>query len=205
MPMAVFKFGKSEDEKILEKRSRISMDKSNIDRTIRQYERLKLKSIEDAKLALNDKNMRKARLFASFIASLESSINGLKDYKLLLESVDLNLQYSKTQKDIWSGLKQSSQDLVGNQLSEKQIAEISQSIDSIVDAQERIQDTLGDQLDSIKDAVDRSSEINETSRDKVLKELEEEKEDNKTTEISDEDKRLNELIKEINKEKEGEK
>ena len=53
--------------------------------------------------------------------------------------------------------------------------------------------------------MDRSSEINETSRDKVLKELEEEKEDNKTTEISDEDKRLNELIKEINKEKEGEK
>ena len=204
--MAVFKFGKSEDEKILEKRSRISMNKSNIDRTVRQYERLKIKSVDDAKLALKDNNMRKAKLFASFITSLDSSIKGLKDYKLLLESVDLNLQYSKTQKDIWSGLKQSSQDLVGSQLSEKQIADISQSIDSIVDAQEKIQDSLGDQLDSIKAAVEQSADINESSRDVTLKELTDElKGETKTTVESEEDKRLNELLRGINGEKEGEK
>ncbi len=198
--MSIINIRKSEDQKIMEKRSKISMNKSNIDRTIRQYERLRDKSTEDAKVALKDKNMRKAKLFASFIASLNASINGLKDYRLLLESIDLNLQYSKTQKDIWSGLKQSSQDLVGNQLNEKQMAEISQSIDSIVDAQERIQDTLGDQLESIKAAVDQSSGINEKSRDEVLKELtENSKEENtENKEESEEDKRLKDLLDEIN-------
>jgi len=195
--MSIINIRKSEDQKIMEKRSKISMNKSNIDRTIRQYERLRDKSTEDAKVALKDKNMRKAKLFASFIASLNASINGLKDYRLLLESIDLNLQYSKTQKDIWSGLKQSSQDLVGNQLNEKQMAEISQSIDSIVDAQERIQDTLGDQLESIKAAVDQSSGINEKSRDEVLKELTENTKEENNVE-SEEDKRLKDLLNEIN-------
>ncbi len=200
--MAVFKFGKSEEEKILEKRSRISINKSNIDRTVRQYEKFKAKSMEDAKIALKDNNMRKAKLFASFIQSLESSITGLKDYRLLLESVDLNLQYSKTQKDIWSSLKQSSQDLVGGQLSPQQIMEISQSIDSIVQSQERIQESLGDQLDQIKNAVDQSSEINPEARDKVLEDLMKETEKKEPEKVSEEDEKLNQLLKDMEKEKE---
>ncbi len=202
--MAVFKFGKSEEEKILEKRSRISMNKSNIDRTVRQYEKFKAKSIEDAKIALKDNNIRKAKLFASFIQSLESSITGLKDYRLLLESVDLNLQYSKTQRDIWSSLKQSSQDLVGGQLTPQQIMEISQSIDSIVQSQERIQESLGDQLDQIKNAVDQSSEINPEGRDKVLEDLMKQSEKNEPENVSEEDEKLNQLLKDIGKDQEKE-
>ncbi len=117
--MVSIKFGKSEEEKLIERRSRISKWKSDIDRAIRQYERNRDSNVQNARIAIKDNNLPKAKLFGSNILALESAIKGLKDYKLFLENIDLNLQFSKTTKDIWASLKQGSEDLVKSQLSEK--------------------------------------------------------------------------------------
>lgn len=122
--MVSIKFGKSEEEKLIERRSRISKWKSDIDRAIRQYERNRDSNTLNAKTAIKDNNLPKAKLFGSNILALDSAIRGLKDYKLFLENIDLNLQFSKTTKDIWASLKQGSEDLVKSQLSEKQMMQM---------------------------------------------------------------------------------
>lgn len=202
----VFKIGKSDEEKILEKRSKISMFKATVNRQIRQYEKILEKSREDAKLALRQNNMMKAKLFASFMNAIQTSINGLKDYSLLLESVDLNLMYSLTLKQTSSSIIQSSEALKSSELTPQQIADMSKSLNELTNAQERIQSTLVDQFDQIKDAVEQTANISTANPEKILESLSREmsqKSDSMSntemsgSESSKEDEELNKLLKEM--------
>jgi len=148
------KLRKSEDEKNFEKRSKISKWKNDIDRAIRQYERNYEKNVQSLRIAIDNENSPKTRLFASNIANLEGAVKGLKDYKLFLENVDLSLQFAKTTKDIWTSLKQSAKDLASSQLSESQMAQVQQNIESIVSVSEQIEDRLSGQLEMITQSVD---------------------------------------------------
>ncbi|WP_393970746.1 Snf7 family protein [Oxyplasma meridianum] len=202
--MVSIKFGKSEEEKLIERRSRISKWKSDIDRAIRQYERNRDSNIQNAKIAIKDNNLPKAKLFGNNIMSLESAIKGLKDYKLFLENIDLNLQFSKTTKDIWASLKQGSEDLVKSQLSEKQMAQMQTSIDRIVTASDQIQERLSGQLDQISTAVYQRGEINPESVDSILEKLSGESGGQKTEKEkeakSPEDQKIDDILKGLMKE-----
>ena len=148
------KLRKTEEEKNFEKRSKISRWKGDIDRAIRQYERNYEKNVLSLKTSIETENSPKAKLFASNIANLEGAIKGLKDYKLFLENVDLSLQFAKTTKDIWASLKESAKDLASSQLSEKQMSQVQQNIESIVSVSEQIEDRLSMQLEMITQSVD---------------------------------------------------
>ncbi len=148
------KLRKTEEEKNFEKRSKISRWKGDIDRAIRQYERNYEKNVLSLKTSIQTENSPKAKLFASNIANLEGAIKGLKDYKLFLENVDLSLQFAKTTKDIWASLKESAKDLASSQLSEKQMSQVQQNIESIVSVSEQIEDRLSTQLEMITQSVD---------------------------------------------------
>jgi hypothetical protein len=202
--MVSIKFGKSEEEKLIERRSRISKWKSDIDRAIRQYERNRDSNMQNAKIAIKDNNMPKAKLFGSNILALESAIKGLKDYKLFLENIDLNLQFSKTTKDIWASLKQGSEDLVKSQLSEKQMAQMQTSIDRIVTASDQIQERLSGQLDQITTAVYQRGDMNPESVDNILEKLSEESGGQKTDKaketVNPEDQKIDDLLKGLLKE-----
>lgn len=169
--MVLFKFGKSEEEKMLERRSRINKWKSDIDRAIRQYEKNREMNIQNAKISLKDGNIEKARVFASNIVSLESAIRGLKDYKLFLENIDLNLQFADTTKKVWASLKEGSEDLLKSQLTEKQVIQMQQNVEKIISASDQIQERLSSQLDQITTAVNQRGEYNPESVDKILSSL----------------------------------
>lgn len=171
--MAPFKLGKTENEKIMERRSRLNRWKSEIDRAVRSYERNRERNIENIRLSVLDGNEQKARVFASNILMLDSAIKGLKDYKLFLDNIDLNLQFAKTTKDIWASLKQGSQDLIKSQLSDKQMTQISANIDSIMVSSEQIQDRLNSQLDQITSSVDQIGQKNPEKIDDILKQVRE--------------------------------
>jgi len=145
--MSPFKFGKTENEKIMERRSKLNRWKSEIERAIRSYERNRERNVDDIKMALEDENDQKARIFASNIVMLNSAIRGLKDYKLFLDNIDLNLQFAKTTKDIWASLKEGSQDLIKSQLSDKQLTQINTNIENIMMSSDQIQERLNSQLD----------------------------------------------------------
>ena len=167
--MSPFKFGKTENEKIMERRSKLSRWKSEIDRAVRSYERNRDRNLEDVKLALQDGNDQKARVFASNIVMLNSAIRGLKDYKLFLDNIDLNLQFAKTTKDIWASLKEGSQDLIKSQLSDKQLTQINTNIENIMLSSDQIQERLNSQLDQITASVDQIGQKNPEKIDDVLK------------------------------------
>ncbi|KAA8922831.1 Snf7 family protein [Thermoplasma sp.] len=169
--MVLFKFGKSEEEKMLERRSRISKWKSDIDRAIRQYEKNREMNIQNAKISLKDGNIEKARVFASNIVSLDSAIRGLKDYKLFLENIDLNLQFADTTKKVWASLKEGSEDLLKSQLTEKQVIQMQQNVEKIISASDQIQERLSSQLDQITTAVNQRGEYNPESVEKILTSL----------------------------------
>ncbi|MCL5803360.1 MAG: Snf7 family protein [Thermoplasmataceae archaeon] len=202
--MVSIKFGKSEEEKLIERRSRISKWKSDIDRAIRQYERNRDSNTLNAKTAIKDNNLPKAKLFGSNILALDSAIRGLKDYKLFLENIDLNLQFSKTTKDIWASLKQGSEDLVKSQLSEKQMMQMQTSIDRIVTASDQIQERLSGQLDQITTAVYQRGDMNAESVDNILEKLSENSEGQKTDKVKQsdnpEDQKIDDLLKGLLKE-----
>lgn len=169
--MSPFKFGKTENEKIMERRSKLSRWKSEIDRAVRSYERNRDRNMEDVKLALEDGNDQKARLFASNIVMLNSAVRGLKDYKLFLDNIDLNLQFAKTTKDIWASLKEGSQDLIKSQLSEKQLTQINTNIENIMMSSDQIQERLNSQLDQITSSVDQIGQKNPEKIDDILTDL----------------------------------
>ncbi len=171
--MAPFRLGKTENEKIMERRSRLSRWKSEIDRAIRSYERNRERNMENVRVAMGDGNEQKARVFASNILMLDSAIRGLKDYKLFLDNIDLNLQFAKTTKDIWASLKEGSQDLIKSQLSDKQMNQISANIDSIMVSSEQIQDRLNTQLDQITSSVDQIGQKNPEQVGDILKNVRE--------------------------------
>ena len=202
--MVSIKFGKSEEEKLIERRSRISKWKADIDRAIRQYERNRDSNTLNAKTAIKDNNLPKAKLFGSNILALDSAIRGLKDYKLFLENIDLNLQFSKTTKDIWASLKQGSEDLVKSQLSEKQMMQMQTSIDRIVTASDQIQERLSGQLDQITTAVYQRGDMNAESVDNILEKLSENSEGQKTDKVKQsdnpEDQKIDDLLKGLLKE-----
>jgi hypothetical protein len=202
--MVSIKFGKSEEEKLIERRSRISKWKSDIDRAIRQYERNRDSNMQNAKIAIKDNNLPKAKLFGTNILALESAIKGLKDYKLFLENIDLNLQFSKTTKDIWASLKQGSEDLIKSQLSEKQMAQMQTSIDRIVTASDQIQERLSGQLDQISTAVYQRGDMNPESVDNILEKLSAESGGQKTEKgkeaANTEDQKIDDLLKGLMKE-----
>jgi hypothetical protein len=202
--MVSIKFGKSEEEKLIERRSRISKWKSDIDRAIRQYERNRDSNTLNAKTAIKDNNLPKAKLFGSNILALDSAIRGLKDYKLFLENIDLNLQFSKTTKDIWASLKQGSEDLVKSQLSEKQMMQMQTSIDRIVTASDQIQERLSGQLDQITTAVYQRGDMNAESVDNILEKLSENSEGQKTDKVKQsdnpEEQKIDDLLKGLLKE-----
>jgi|GEM_PF-5408176 len=202
--MVSIKFGKSEEEKLIERRSRISKWKSDIDRAIRQYERNRDSNMQNAKIAIKDNNLPKAKLFGTNILALESAIKGLKDYKLFLENIDLNLQFSKTTKDIWASLKQGSEDLIKSQLSEKQMAQMQTSIDRIVTASDQIQERLSGQLDQISTAVYQRGDMNAESVDNILEKLSAESGGQKTEkgkeEVNPEEQKIDDLLKGLMKE-----
>lgn len=166
--MSPFKFGKTENEKIMERRSKLSRWKSEIDRAVRSYERNRDRNIEDVKLALQDGNDQKARVFASNIVMLNSAIRGLKDYRLFLDNIDLNLQFAKTTKDIWASLKEGSQDLIKSQLSDKQLTQINTNIENIMLSSDQIQERLNSQLDQITASVDQIGQKNPEKIEDVL-------------------------------------
>ncbi len=202
--MVLFKFGKSEEEKMLERRSRINKWKSDIDRAIRQYEKNREMNVQNAKISLKDGNIEKARVFASNIISLESAIRGLKDYKLFLENIDLNLQFADTTKKVWASLKEGSEDLLKSQLTEKQVIQMQQNVERIISASDQIQERLSSQLDQITTAVNQRGEYNPESVDKILSSLsgESQKPQEKQTaqepaESSSTDKDLENLLKSL--------
>ncbi|MCY0852138.1 Snf7 family protein [Thermoplasma acidophilum] len=202
--MVLFKFGKSEEEKMLERRSRINKWKSDIDRAIRQYEKNREMNIQNAKISLKDGNIEKARVFASNIVSLESAIRGLKDYKLFLENIDLNLQFADTTKKVWASLKEGSEDLLKSQLTEKQVIQMQQNVEKIISASDQIQERLSSQLDQITTAVNQRGEYNPESVDKILSSLsgesqkpQEKQAAQEPAESSSTDKDLEDLLKSL--------
>lgn len=75
---------KSDEEKLMKKKSEINLIIADINRKIRQYEKLRDKSIKDAEIAERDNNRRRAIQITSSTASLNATIKGLKDYLLLM-------------------------------------------------------------------------------------------------------------------------
>lgn len=205
--MSPFKFGKTENEKIMERRSKLSRWKSEIDRAVRSYERNRDRNMEDVKLALEDGNDQKARLFASNIVMLNGAIRGLKDYKLFLDNIDLNLQFAKTTKDIWASLKEGSQDLIKSQLSEKQLTQINTNIENIMMSSDQIQERLNSQLDQITSSVDQIGQKNPERVEDILGDLRKrigvssgassEKSAQKSAEPGNEEESVDELIKKL--------
>lgn len=169
--MAPFKLGKTENEKIMERRSKLNRWKSEIERAIRSYERNRERNTENIRISLNEGNEQKAKIFASNILMLNSAIHGLKDYELFLDNIDLNLQFAKTTKDIWASLKEGSKDLIKSQLSDKQMNQISANIDNIMISSEQIQDRLNSQLDQITASVDQIGQKNPERVDDILKQI----------------------------------
>ena len=166
--MSKGKFGKTENEKIMERRSKLNRWKSEIERAIRSYERNRERNVDDIKMALEDENDQKARIFASNIVMLNSAIRGLKDYKLFLDNIDLNLQFAKTTKDIWASLKEGSQDLIKSQLSDKQLTQINTNIENIMMSSDQIQERLNSQLDQITSSVDQIGQKNHEKVEDIL-------------------------------------
>lgn len=188
------KLRKSEDEKNFEKRSKISKWKGDIDRAVRQYERNYEKNIQSLKTAIDTENSPKAKLFASNIANLEGAIKGLKDYKLFLENVDLSLQFAKTTKDIWASLKQSAKDLASSQLSESQMSQVQQNIESIVSVSEQIEDRLSGQLEMITQSVD-SKGISDKNVEEIISKFTLESKQN----VEDSESKIDKMISEAKK------
>lgn len=214
--MTPFKFGKTENEKIMERRSKLNRWKSEIERAIRSYERNRERNVDDIKLALEDENNQKARVFASNIVMLNSAIRGLKDYKLFLDNIDLNLQFAKTTKDIWASLKEGSQDLIKSQLSDKQLTQINTNIENIMMSSDQIQERLNSQLDQITSSVDQIGQKNPEKVDDILSDIrkrisvpssgtvKEQAQKNSSTVTGDEES-VDELIKKLGETKESEK
>lgn len=169
--MSPFKIGKTENEKIMERRTKLSRWRSEIERAVRSYERNVEQNLENIKTALNNENEQKARLFATNVIMLNSAISGLKDYKLFLDNIDLNLQFAKTTKDIWASLKEGSQDLMKSQLSDKQLNQINVNIDNIMISSEQIQDRLSSQLDQITSSVGQISQRNPEKVSDILEDV----------------------------------
>lgn len=188
------KFRKSEDEKNFEKRSKISKWKGDIDRAIRQYERNYDKNAQNLKTAIESENSPKAKLFATNIANLEGAIKGLKDYKLFLENVDLSLQFAKTTKDIWASLKQSAKDLAESQLSESQMSQVQQNIESIVSVSQQIEDRLSGQLEMITQSVD-SKGISDKNVEDIINRFVSDKEKM----VEDSESKIDKMIREAKK------
>ncbi|MCL4337754.1 MAG: Snf7 family protein [Candidatus Thermoplasmatota archaeon] len=188
------KLRKSEEEKNFEKRSKISKWKGDIDRAIRQYERNYEKNVQNLKVAIDSENSPKAKLFASNIANLEGAIKGLKDYKLFLENVDLSLQFAKTTKDIWASLKQSAKDLAESQLSESQMSQVQQNIESIVSVSEQIEDRLSGQLEMITRSVDSKGISDKNVEDIIGRFV-----SNKEKMTNDTESKIDEMISEAKK------
>lgn len=161
------KLRKSEDEKNFEKRSKISKWKGDIDRAIRQYERNYEKNIQNLKIALETENTPRARLFATNVINIDGAIKGLRDYKLFLENIDLSLQFAKTTKDVWASLKESSKDLVSSQISEKQMTQVQQNIESILSVSEQIEDRLSSQLEMVTQSIDTKG-ISDKNVDEII-------------------------------------
>lgn len=195
------KLRKTEEEKNFEKRSKISKWKGDIDRAIRQYERNYEKNVQSLKTSIESENSPKAKLFASNIANLEGAIKGLKDYKLFLENVDLSLQFAKTTKDIWASLKQSAKDLASSQLSESQMAQVQQNIESIVSVSEQIEDRLSNQLEMISHSVD-SKGISDKNLEDIISRFSSEKETGKTESETKLDEMISQAKKSLDSQKE---
>lgn len=215
--MSPFKFGKTENEKIMERRSKLNRWKSEIERAVRSYERNRDRNIENIKLALEDENDQKARVFASNIVMLNSAIRGLKDYKLFLDNIDLNLQFAKTTKDIWASLKEGSQDLIKSQLTDKQMTQISANIENIMMSSDQIQERLNSQLDQITSSVEQIGQKNPEKVDDILSDVRKrigvqspagaskEKVTSSGSNITGEEDSVDELIKKLGNKEESEK
>ncbi|GGM79176.1 hypothetical protein GCM10007108_16750 [Thermogymnomonas acidicola] len=200
--MSIIKIGKSEEEKMMERRTRISQWKAEIDRAIRQLEKNKEQNIQSAKLALKTGNMEKAKVFAGNIIMVESTIRGLNDYKLMLENINLTLQYAEINQKVWASLRKGQEDLVKSQLSEKQVLQMQQDMERIVNTSQRIQETLSSQLDMISNAVYENSSGNEERISKLLSSISGGQV--KATESSAEDQELDKLIKALSEGATGE-
>lgn len=190
---------KSEAEKFQTRLSKIHKWQMDIDRAIRQYEKNKDKSLQDAKIALSDDNRDKAKIFASNVLSLDSAIRGLRDYKLFLDNMELNMQFAKTTKEVWASLKQGSEDLIKSQLSEKQTIQMEQNIQKILTSSEEIQEKLTMQLDQISSAVYSKSVKASPDVEKLLNFIssEDKEKEKKVVSAEDEENRLDDLLKRI--------
>lgn len=153
--MSIIKIHKSEEEKLMEYRAKISDARAKAMKGIMRYQKLRDQSMQSAKMAEKNNNARDARLFASYIKRFNSTINGLNDYALILESADLYIQFGKTQKDIWRELGQVERDLTHDSLTEKEREKLHSDIDSIVSGQDNIMESWSNNIDVIGGAIEQ--------------------------------------------------
>ncbi|MCL5783001.1 MAG: Snf7 family protein [Candidatus Thermoplasmatota archaeon] len=199
------KFLKNDDEKFMEKKSRIMAWKSDIDRGVRQYEKNLQDSITKAKTAIKDNNTQKARVFAANILALDGAIKGLKDYKLFLENMEINLEFARTTKHVFESLQQGAKDLLSSQISEKENAQISTNINQIINSTSLIQSRLENQMQTISGAVNDTGNLNDEGITKIISSLQKNMDGKTTAEPSradpeSPDGKLDELIRKLSSE-----
>ena len=199
------KFLKNDDEKFMEKKSRIMAWKSDIDRGVRQYEKNLQDSITKAKTAIKDNNTQKARVFAANILALDGAIKGLKDYKLFLENMEINLEFARTTKHVFESLQQGAKDLLSSQISEKENAQISTNINQIINSTSLIQSRLENQMQTISGAVNDTGNLNDEGITKIISSLQKNMDGKTTAEPSradpeSTDGKLDELIRKLSSE-----
>ncbi len=199
------KFLKNDDEKFMEKKSRIMAWKSDIDRGVRQYEKNLQDSITKAKTAIKDNNTQKARVFAANILALDGAIKGLKDYKLFLENMEINLEFARTTKHVFESLQQGAKDLLSSQISEKENAQISTNINQIINSTSLIQSRLENQMQTISGAVNDTGNLNDEGITKIINSLQKNMDGKTTAEPSradpeSTDGKLDELIRKLSSE-----
>ncbi|MEM0156220.1 MAG: hypothetical protein QW597_06465 [Thermoplasmataceae archaeon] len=146
-------FGKSEEEKRAEAKSKIRGYQSSIGRYLRDFENLRTQSISAARKALAEKDIAAARNAARNVLRNELFIKYLKSFNLFITNLGITMEYVFMERKAHQTLTQANKDLKVNMLKDEQANQIQESIDSILDTTKDLEDRANLQLDSLDQSL----------------------------------------------------
>jgi hypothetical protein len=146
-------FGKSEEEKRAEAKSKIRSYQSSIGRYLRDFENLRNQSINAARKALAEKDMAAAKNAARNVLRNELFIKYLKSFNLFITNLGITMEYVFMERKAHQTLTQANKDLKANMLKDEQANQIQESIDSILDTTKDLEDRANLQLDSLDQSL----------------------------------------------------
>lgn len=146
-------FGKTEEEKRAEAKSKIRNYQNSIGRYLRDFENLRVQSINAARKAIADKDMAAARNAARNVLRNELFIKYLKSFNLFVTNLGITMEYVFMERKAHQTLTQANKDLKANMLKDEQANQIQESIDSILDTTKDLEDRANLQLDSLDQSL----------------------------------------------------